>query len=191
MLNSRNVARWVAVWVMGVALGVRAQTQLPEDKYLWLEDTSNPQTMDWVKAENARTVAAFETDPQFATYYADALRHPERSEKLAVPGLNGDWVYNQWKDAEHLRGLLRRTRLADYLTASPKWQTVLDIDELNRVENAKWVSRGVNCLYPGDEYCVALLSNGGEDATTAREFNLEANEVCSRRLRPRPQQAKH
>ncbi len=173
MLNSRNVARWVAVWVMGVALGVRAQTQLPEDKYLWLEDTSNPQTMDWVKAENARTVAAFETDPQFATYYADALNILNDPEKLAVPGLNGDWVYNQWKDAEHLRGLLRRTRLADYLTASPKWQTVLDIDELNRVENAKWVSRGVNCLYPGDEYCVAVLSNGGEDATTAREFNLK------------------
>src|SRR5215469_4868233 len=158
---------------MGVALGAKAQTQLPEDKYLWLEDTSNPKTMDWVKAENAKTTAHFEANPQFATDYADALNILNDPDKLATPGLNGDWVYNQWRDAQHLRGLLRRTTLADYLTASPKWQTVLDIDELNRTENAKWVPRGVNCLYPGDEYCVAVLSNGGEDATTAREFNLK------------------
>jgi prolyl oligopeptidase len=161
---------------MGMALGVRAQTQLPQDKYLWLEDTSNPRTMEWVKAENARTVAVFEADPQFATYYTDALTILNDPEKLAVPGLDGNWVYNQWKDAQHLRGLLRRTTLADYLTASPRWQTVLDVDELNRVEHAKWVSRGVNCLYPGNEYCVAMLSNGGEDATTAREFNLKQAE---------------
>ena len=121
----------------------------------------------------------FEKDPEFATDYADALNILNDPEKLATPGLNGDWVYNQWRDAEHLRGLLRRTTLADYLTASPKWQPVLDIDELNRAENAKWVSRGVNCLYPGDEYCVAVLSNGGEDATTAREFNLKQAKFVS------------
>ena len=158
---------------MGMALAARAQTQLPEDKYLWLEDTSNPQTMEWVKAENAKTMAHFEADPQFATYDTDALNILNDPDKLAVPALHGDWVYNQWKDAQHLRGLLRRTTLADYLADDPKWQPVLDIDELNRAENAKWVMRGVDCLYPGDEYCVALLSNGGEDATTAREFNLK------------------
>jgi len=179
MLNFRNVARWCAVWAMGAALGARAQMQLPEDKYLWLEDTSNPKTMEWVKAENARTSADFEANPQFATDYADALNILNDPQKLATPGLNGDWVYNQWRDAQHLRGLLRRTTLADYLTASPKWQPVLDIDELNRTENAKWVSRGVNCLYPGDEYCVAVLSNGGEDATTAREFNLKQAKFVS------------
>ncbi len=173
MLNFRSVVRWSALLAMGVALGAKTQTQMPEDKYLWLEDTSNPRTMEWVKAENARTVADFEADPRFATDYADALNILNDPEKLAVPGLNGDWVYNQWRDAQHLRGLLRRTTLEDYLTASPRWQPVLDIDELNRTENAKWVSRGVNCLYPGDEYCVAVLSNGGEDATTAREFNLK------------------
>ena len=179
MFMVRSVAKWSAVWLMGMALGVRAQMQLPEDKYLWLEDTSNPKTMEWVTAENARTTAAFEGDPRFATDYADALNILNDPEKLAVPGLNGDWIYNQWRDAQHLRGLLRRTTLADYLTDSPKWQPVLDIDELNRAENAKWVSRGVNCLYPGDEYCVAVLSNGGEDATTAREFNLKQAKFVS------------
>ena len=172
-MNSRRFARWSAVLAMGLALGVKAQTQLPEDKYLWLEDPSSDRAMAWVKAENARTTSVLEADPAFASDYSDALAILNDPEKLAVPGLNGDWVYNQWRDGQHLRGLLRRTTLADYLTDSPKWQPVLDIDQLNRDEHAKWVSRGVNCLYPGDEYCVAVLSNGGEDATTAREFNLK------------------
>jgi len=170
MFNFRNVVRWGAVCAIGMALGAGAQTQLPQDKYLWLEDTSNPRTMEWVKAENARTVAAFESDPQFAAYDAEALNILNDPDRLAVPALKGDWVYNEWRDAQHLRGLLRRTTLADYLTDSPTWQSVLDVDALNREEHAKWVLRGVNCLYPGDEYCVATLSNGGEDATTAREF---------------------
>jgi prolyl oligopeptidase len=172
-LNLSSVARWSAVLAMGVALGAKAQAQLPEDKYMWLEDTANPKTMEWVKAQNARTVADFETDPRFAADHADALRILNDPEKLAVPRLNGDWVYNEWKDAQHLRGLLRRTPVTDYLTASPNWQPLLDIDALNHAENAKWVSRGLNCLYPGDQYCFAMLSNGGEDATTAREFSLK------------------
>ena len=158
---------------MGVSLGAHAQTQLPEDKYLWLEDTSNPQTMEWVKAENAKTTAAFQADPRFAADDADALRILNDPDKLATPRLNGDWVYNDWRDAQHLRGLMRRTTLTDYLTDSPNWQPLLDIDALNRTEHAKWVSRGLNCLYPDDHYCLAMLSNGGEDATTAREFSLE------------------
>lgn len=185
MSSFRGVVRWSAVWAIGVGLavglavgvraafGTQAQTQLPEDKYLWLEDTSNPRTMEWVKAQNARTVADFESDPHFATDYADALRILNDPNKLAYPGLHGDVVYNLWQDAQHPRGLLRRTTLADYLTASPNWQPLLDIDALNRAENAKWVMKGLNCLYPGDEYCVAMLSNGGEDATTGREFDLK------------------
>ena len=159
--------------VIGIALGAAAQTALPPDKYLWLEDTSNPKTMEWVKAQNARTLAVFEADPHFATDYADALRILNDPDRLAIPSLNGDMVYNEWKDAQHLRGLLRRTTLTDYLSPSPSWQPLLDTDALNRAENAKWVSRGLDCLYPDDHYCLAMLSNGGEDATTAREFSLE------------------
>ena len=132
MLKVRGVARWTAMFVMGMALGARAQTQLPEDKYLWLEDASGTQAMDWVKTENAKTTAVFEADPQFAADYANALAVLNDPEKLAVPGLYGNWVYNQWRDAQHLRGLFRRTTLADYLTENPKWETVLDTTDPER-----------------------------------------------------------
>src|ERR1700761_2910774 len=106
MLKVGSVAQWCAVGGMSMAVGARAQTQLPEDKYLWLEDTSNPRTMEWVKAENAKTTAVLEADPQFATDYTDALNILNDPEKLATPGLHGDSVYNEWRDAQHLRGLL-------------------------------------------------------------------------------------
>lgn len=190
-MNFSSVARWGAVGlVAALAVGARAQTpvaggaaqaaadgtQAPRDKYLWLEDANGARAMEWVKAENARTVKALESDPRFAEDYNDALRILNDPEKLATPRLNGDWVYNEWHDAQHLRGLLRRTTLESYLTATPEWKPLLDVDALNRAENAKWVSRGLNCLYPDDRYCLAMLSNGGEDATTAREFNLETAE---------------
>ena len=41
-------------------------------------------------------------------------------------------------------------------------------------DNVKWVSKGVDCLYPGDRYCMVDLSAGGEDADTEREFDLKS-----------------
>ncbi|MFC6646150.1 prolyl oligopeptidase family protein [Granulicella cerasi] len=168
-----NLARVLALVAAVSAVGARAQ-QAPEDKYLWLEDPTGPKAMQWVNAENAKTTAKFEADPRFAKDYADALAILNDPQKLAMPGLKQDVVYNSWNDAQHLRGLLRRTSLADYLTDAPHWQPVLDVDALNKEEHAKWVSRGMNCLYPGNDMCLAMLSNGGEDATSGREFDLKA-----------------
>ena len=42
----------------------------------------------------------------------------------------GEHYYNFWKDAEHPRGLWRRTTLAEYRKAEPEWETVLDLDAL-------------------------------------------------------------
>jgi prolyl oligopeptidase len=97
----------------------------------------------------------------------------ESPEKLAYPDFHNGTVYNTWQDAEHVRGILRRTALADYLTAQPHWQTVIDYDALSEADKEKWVSGGLNCLYPGDGLCMASLSAGGEDATTQREFDLK------------------
>ena len=82
-------------------------------------------------------------------------------------------VYNTWQDAEHVRGILRRTTLTDYLTSEPHWQTVLDYDALARKDKQEWVANGLNCLYPGNGLCLVSLSNGGEDAETLREFDLK------------------
>lgn len=144
-----------------------------EDKYIWLEDVNSPRSMEWVKAENARTAKVLEADPRFATYDAEALRIAEDPNKLPLPQLRGGEVYNLWHDRTNVRGLLRKTTAADYGAAQPHWHTVLDIDALGKAEGHSWVFRGLSCLYPGDHYCMVELSEGGEDAVTAREFDLK------------------
>ena len=97
----------------------------------------------------------------------------ESPDHLAIPVLKEGTVYNTWQDAEHVRGILRRTTLADYLTTQPHWQTVIDYDALAKQDKQEWVANGLNCLYPGNGLCLVSLSAGGEDAETLREFDLK------------------
>jgi prolyl oligopeptidase len=165
--------------VTSLALGplpARAQgpsTEQP-DNYTWLEDIHGDKPMAWVKAENARTAAVIEKDPRFAQLEADALKVLESPERLPDPQLRGGMIYNTWRDAQHLRGIVRRTTLEDYLNAEPKWETVIDYDALSKQDNQSWVGHGLACLQPDESLCLVALSAGGEDAVTLREFDLKA-----------------
>ncbi len=165
----------VITTIAAVSLRTVAQTS-PEsdDKYIWLEDVNGERAMAWVKTENKRSAKVLENDPRYAGLEAAALKVLESPDRLPTPELNGEDVYNTWQDAQHVRGILRRTSLTDYLTAKPQWQTVLDYDALAKQDNESWVQRGRNCLYPGNDLCLIALSAGGEDAYTMREFSLKA-----------------
>lgn len=144
------------------------------DNYTWLEDIHGEKPMAWVKAENERTAAIIEKNPYFAELQADALKVLQSPERLPDPQFHGGMIYNLWRDSQHLRGILRRTTLDDYLNPDPKWQTVIDYDELSKQENQSWVAHGLNCLRPEESQCLVALSAGGEDAVTLREFDLKS-----------------
>ena len=164
-----------ALFLLAMAwMSAHAQAPDPPDKYQWLEDVSSPRAMAWVKAENERSAKVLQSDPRFASLDAMALKVLESPDRLAVPEFREGTIYNVWQDAQHVRGILRRTSLADYLTAQPHWQTVLDYDALAKQDNEKWVQKDLTCLYPGDRLCLVELSAGGEDAETMREFDLKA-----------------
>jgi prolyl oligopeptidase len=143
------------------------------DKYTWLEDIYGERQLAWVKAENARTAAVLEKDSHFAPLEAEALKVLESPVRLPEPEFRNGTVYNTWRDAEHVRGIVRRATLQDYLTAEPKWETVLDYDALSKTDKQSWVGKGLACLDPEDELCLVALSAGGEDAVTLREMNLK------------------
>ncbi|MGA7409418.1 MAG: prolyl oligopeptidase family serine peptidase [Bryobacteraceae bacterium] len=175
-LSARCITLLLAVitTIAAVSLRTVAQTSsASDDKYIWLEDVHGERAMAWVKAENERTANVLEADPRYAGLEAAALKVLESPDRLPIPELNSKDVYNTWQDAQHVRGILRRTSLADYLSPKPNWQTVLDYDALAKQDKQSWVERGRTCLYPGDELCLISLSAGGEDASTMREFNLK------------------
>ena len=164
-----RLAALAALFLLVSATAVRAAAT---DPFLWLEDVSSPRAMAWVKAENAKTLKVLEGDRRFAGLQAQALKIAEAKDRIPAPELMGGQIYNFWRDDDHVRGVWRRTTPADYASAHPHWTTVLDLDALAKREHANWVWEGADCLAPAYVRCLIALSDGGEDATTEREFDL-------------------
>lgn len=130
----------------------------PADKYAWLENVSGERAVNWVKDEDTRTAKVLRADPDFEPFQAEALHILDDKSRLAWPRLRGGKVYNFWQDANNPRGILRVTTASDYVTSSPHWRTLLDIDELNKTEGASWVYRQLIVEQPEDRYALVELS---------------------------------
>ena len=143
------------------------------DPYLWLEEIDGERAMAWVAAQNARTRRELATGPLFEEIYAQVLSALNSASRVPSLAYRGPYVYNLWRDAEHPRGLFRRTTVAELRTPTPRWTTVLDIDELSRREGKQWVFKGMTCLPPAHRRCLMSLSPGGGDAVEVREFDAE------------------
>ncbi len=143
-----------------------------DDPYLWLEPFNSPEVDAWIAAHNAPTFAELESDPRYKTFYDQALAIAEAKDRNPTGRFLGGKIYNFWQDADHVRGIWRRTSAESYATATPQWETVLDLDALAAAEKANWVWKGASCSRPAERRCLVELSDGGEDAVTVREFDL-------------------
>lgn len=179
--KAASLAAALGLALLGAGGGAGAQTATtttaaaPDDPFLWLEDAHGARAMDWVGHENAKTLAVLEKDPRYPKLYGDALRIAQAKDRIPTPRFLAGAIYNFWQDADHVRGLWRRTTLSDYKTASPHWRTVFDLDAVSSAEHANWFSKGVECEEPGEGRCLIALSDGGEDAITLREFDLKTS----------------
>ncbi len=147
-----------------------------KDTYAWLEDVTGDKPLAWVKEQNAKAEARLAQSPQFKEMEAGIRAVLDSDAK--IPGVEkiGDYYYNFWKDKQHERGVWRRTTLVEYRKAEPLWETVLDLDALNKAEGENWVWHGANCLRPQYTRCLIALSRGGADADVTREFDVARKE---------------
>ena len=129
--------------------------------------------------ENARTLPRLQGDPRYAGFFHDALAIASASDRIPIPDLTNGRVLNFWRDATHPQGLWRWTTEAGYAAASPNWTTLIDLDALGKAEGKKWVWKGATCLQPEERLCLVALSEGGEDAVTYREFDLQAGQFVA------------
>ncbi|MFZ3002354.1 MAG: prolyl oligopeptidase family serine peptidase [Undibacterium umbellatum] len=145
-----------------------------EDKHQWLEDVSGDKALNWVKDQNKVTRSKLDNDAGFAKLKADLQVVLDSKDR--IPGIRkmGDAVYNFWMDAEHPRGVWRKTTLEEYKKAQPKWEVVLDVDALAKAENENWVYKASVCREPVYDRCLIELSRGGADAVVTREFDLSS-----------------
>ena len=135
-----------------------------DDPYLWLEEVEGERALDWVKRENARSLALLEADQRYGTLYQEALAIVTATDRIPYPRFIGDRLANFWQDTVHVRGLWRETSLGSFLTGEPEWQTVLDIDALAAADGRNWVYQGGSVLPPDYRRALVNLSDGGKDA---------------------------
>ncbi|WP_209386044.1 prolyl oligopeptidase family protein [Rhizobacter sp. AJA081-3] len=145
-----------------------------DDPHLWLEEVQGDKALAWVRERNAETQKLLGARADFAPTREKLLAVLNSQDRIPAVSRRGDWFYNLWQDATHKRGLWRRTTLDEYRKASPKWETVLDLDALAAAEKENWVWAGAECLGPDYRRCLISLSRGGADAKVVREFDSVA-----------------
>src|SRR5690242_8632649 len=91
----------------------------PDDPYLWLEDVHGAKPLAWVKAQNARSTAVLQADPDYQKDYDAILRVMDATDRIPYGDLEHRYVFNFWQDAQHPKGIWRRTAIADYAHPTP------------------------------------------------------------------------
>lgn len=149
----------------------------------WLDEVTGERALDWAREWSDRT------DRRYAGAGREGLQARIRAaldadDRIPVPVRRGERLYNYWVDAEHPRGIWRRTTLESFAAgagdpAATAWETVLDLDALAAAEDENWVWKGATVLRPDHDRALVHLSRGGADATVIREFDLVAREFVA------------
>src|SRR5690625_2837800 len=141
------------------------------DPHLWLEEVEAPEVLDWVRSHNEVATQRLVT-PRFGELEGAVLEVLDSTDKIPGVVQRGEYLYNFWTDADHERGLWRRTTGESYRSAEPEWEVLIDVDELARREGVNWVWHGAHVLRPSYDRALVALSRGGADADITREFDL-------------------
>jgi prolyl oligopeptidase len=149
-----------------------------DDPYLWLEDVTGETALDWVRARNEPTQAEF-CDATFEQLRTEALEVLDTDARIPYVRRRGEFLYNFWRDAANPRGLWRRTTLDSYRGDSPDWDVLIDVDELGRTDDEKWVWAGATVIEPEFTRALVSLSRGGSDAVIVREFDMRTREFIA------------
>ena len=148
-------------------------TPVTDDTHAWLEDVTGEKQLQWVRTQNAKAEAEIAATPDFKQLESRILKMLDSDAKIPYVEKIGDHYYNFWKDSGNARGVWRRTTLEEFRKPAPAWDTIIDLDALNKAENENWVWHGANCLRPTYTRCLVSLSRGGADADVTREFDVD------------------
>lgn len=166
MKKSLIIAACLFIFFMG------GQLTALEDPFLWLEQVKGKKALEWVKQQNKKTAAELESVQGFKECNEQILEILNSDKRIPYAVQKGNYLYNFWRDPQHLRGVYRRATLAEYRKENPRWEIILDIDVLAKEEEENWVFVEMNFLYPDYNRCLLSLSKGGGDAVVVREFDI-------------------
>ena len=161
-----------------------------DDPFLWLEEVEGEAALAWVARQNARTLAALESDPRFDGLYRAALDALTSADRIPYPAFLGDRLANFWQDETHIRGLWRETSLASFRDAGARMADHCSTSMRCRpARGATGCFRAPHPLPPEYRRALVSLSDGGKDAAEKREFDIAAARIRRWRILPARGQA--
>ncbi|QIV81352.1 prolyl oligopeptidase family serine peptidase [Mycolicibacterium frederiksbergense] len=150
----------------------------PTDAYLWLEDVTGDDALDWVRRHNEPTLTDL-GDDEFEAMRTEALQVLDTDARIPYVRRRGDYLYNFWRDETNPRGLWQRTTLESYRSDTPDWDVVIDVDALAAADGENWVWAGADVIEPDHALALISLSRGGADAVVVREFDMRTREFVT------------
>jgi prolyl oligopeptidase len=156
---------------MMMAAGINNPMAGDEDPYIWLEEVEGPEALEWVENKNRLSLGILKNQELYKDLFEKNLEILNSRDRIPTPSILGDYIYNFWQDAEHVRGIWRRCTKESYLGGEPRWEILLDIDKMSETDGIQWVFRGATGLYPDYTRFMVSLSRGGGDAVVIREFD--------------------
>lgn len=151
-------------------------TSSPADPHRWLEEVESDAALAWVRERSATSERTLQAHPLHDELHAGIQDALEASDRIPLVAQVGDHLYGFWTDAEHPRGVWRRTTWESYRTEHPRWEVLVDVDALAAQEDVPWVWQGARVLRPDADRALVHLSRGGSDAGTTRELDLTTGE---------------
>lgn len=145
----------------------------------YLEDIDSPEALTWARDWSAVTEAGVDKQPERRALQQRIKAALDVDERIPYVVRRGPHLYNFWRDAAHQRGVWRRTTLDSFLTVSPEWEVLIDVDALARAEGESWVWKGAHVRTPDYDRALVRLSRGGADASEVREFDLLTGEFVT------------
>lgn len=147
-----------------------------DDQFLWLEQRSNPQVDKWVNSRNAETNATYTKLNSFKKNLEIMKDINLKSERLPKIQIFGDFYYTIYKPNSNSRGIWKRAPISNSKIKIENWETVLDLDKLNKKLNKKYVIIEIQCLLPKSIKCLLYLSDSGGDSSEIFEFDTSAKD---------------
>ncbi|WP_147681577.1 prolyl oligopeptidase family protein [Actinomyces ruminicola] len=163
----------------------------------WLYEAGGTRATAWAEAHNRQTRLEYSSSPDFVGLCADLKSVLDCPDRIPAVADRAGMLYNFWTDADHPRGLWRRTSWDSYAAGAPsradrtpaptQWEVLLDLDALNApgarppeigyTGDADLVWGGAQVLTTGPyagRRALVTLSPGGGDASLTLEYDLEA-----------------
>ena len=171
-MTNRSLSLLLALCLFSLSCSSSPQGDDTVDPYLNLEPIKNSEVMAWVQKHNAKSSNRLALDPRYPQVASDIRAIITADDRIPTPEIQNGMLRNFWQDRSHVRGIWRQTTFKEFEKKEPVWNTLLDLDALNRIEQKSWVFHGANCLAPEYNLCLLSLSDAGKDEVEVREFDV-------------------